>query len=299
MTQSLPIDLRTEIEALLARASRERRTLDADLDTSDPGEEARLIVAEALRRAPLDSRETALGLARRRQAGELLGHVLGRMHFLDCDILTAPDCLVPRKETEILGRLALEVLTGRQLEAAEPPRCIDMCCGAGNLACAIATHVDGSRVWACDLTDGCVQLASRNVEHLGLSERVVVRQGDLFAAVADAKLEGQIDLVVCNPPYISSGRLAADRAELLEREPREAFDGGPYGLSIHQRVLRDALGFLRPDGWLLFEVGAGQQRQLELLVRRSAGAYGPVRWVADAAGTPRAAALRRTGEAAS
>ena len=66
---------------------------------------------------------------------------------------------------------------------ATAPRVIDVCCGAGNLACAIAVHVPAARVWATDLTDGCVGWTRRNVEHLGLGDRVTVRQGDLFAAL--------------------------------------------------------------------------------------------------------------------
>ena len=148
-------------------------------------------------------------------------------------------------------------------------RVIDMCCGAGNLACAIAVHAPGVRVWASDLTDGCVSWTKRNVEQLGLGERVEVYQGDLFASLADKGLEGTVDIVVCNPPYISSGRLAGDRAELLENEPREAFDGGPYGLNIHQRVMADAPRFLKPGGWLLMEFGLGQHRQVKILLERS------------------------------
>ena len=75
-------------------------------------------------------------------------------------------------------------------------------------------------------------------------------QGDLFDALSGLQLEGTIDLIVCNPPYISDTRLKGDRALLLELEPREAFAAGPYGLSIHMRVTKDALRYLRPGGAL-------------------------------------------------
>jgi release factor glutamine methyltransferase len=287
--------LEQELTAALAEVVAADAALDADARPADAHDEAMQILAEALARSAADPRACALALLARRQAGELLGHILGRVRFLDCELLTAPDCLVPRKETEVLGRLAIELLQARSALSGEPLRCIDMCCGAGNLACAIAHHVPSVRVWASDLTDGCVNLARRNVEHLGLGERVTVRQGDLFAPLAELGLEGQVDLVVCNPPYISTGRLAGDRAGLLQREPREAFEGGPYGLSIHQRVLRDAPSYLRRGGWLAFEIGAGQERQLELLIQRSRGVYGPVRWELDpSSGKPRAPVLQRT-----
>jgi release factor glutamine methyltransferase len=221
----------------------------------------------------------------------LAAYRLGRQAFMGLDLLAAPGALVPREETELLGRTAVEALRG--CEAAEP-RVIDVCCGSGNLACAVAAAFPAARVWASDLTDGCVALARRNAEHLHFQDRLTVVQGDLFAplALTVPPLEGTVDLVVCNPPYISTGRLEKDRAELLEHEPREAFDGGPYGLSIHQRVIKDALAFLRPGGTLLFEIGAGQERQITILFDR-ARAYEGVTLVSDAGGSPRVALGRR------
>jgi release factor glutamine methyltransferase len=175
--------------------------------------------------------------------------------------------------------------------AGDSPRVIDMCCGAGNLGCAIASHVPGARVWMSDLTDGCVHWTRENVRHLELGERVEVAQGDLFAGLAGKGLEGTIDVVVCNPPYISTGKLAAERATLLENEPREAFDGGPYGLSIHQRVIKEVLPFLKKGGWLLFEIGLGQDRQIKILFDR-AKTYADFALVSDAAGQPRVALAR-------
>jgi len=97
---------------------------------------------------------------------------------------------------------------------------------------------------------------------------------------------------VCNPPYISSGRLDRDRAELLTHEPRAAFDGGPFGVSIFQRVVRGALLFLKPGGTLLFEIGLGQERQVAILFDRTGG-YDPVTTVNDCQGHPRVIAGRR------
>jgi release factor glutamine methyltransferase len=214
----------------------------------------------------------------------------GRQTFLGVELLCGPGALVPRPETELLGRRAIE-----KAQAAGPaPRIIDMCCGSGNLASAIAVHVPGAQLWASDLTDGCVGWARKNAEALGLSDRMTVVQGDLFAPLAGLGLEGTIDVVVCNPPYISTGRLSTDRASLLDHEPREAFDGGPYGLTIHQRVMREALPFLRPGGWLLFEFGLGQEKQVKLLFER-ARAYEQIELVADASGAPRVVVGRVKG----
>lgn len=213
----------------------------------------------------------------------------GMTRFMGVALRVAPGALVPRAETELLGRTAVEHL-GRIGEGHS--RVIDMCCGSGNLGCAVACLVPGARVWACDVTEECVAVARANVEQLRLGERVEVFQGDLFSPLQGRGLEGTVDCVVCNPPYISTGRLARDRAELLAREPREAFDGGPYGLSIHQRVIRDAVPFLRPDGVLMFEFGLGQERQLAALLSRS-GSYEDIQWKADEAAQPRAVVAKK------
>ncbi|MBR0727535.1 peptide chain release factor N(5)-glutamine methyltransferase [Bradyrhizobium japonicum] len=207
----------------------------------------------------------------------------GRTRFMGIELQVAPGALVPRPETELLGRTAVEALRRAHLPS---PRIVDMCCGAGNLACAIALNIPDARVWASDLTDGCVELARRNAANQGAESRITVLQGDLFEALAGLQLEQTIDMIVCNPPYISESRLKGDRASLLTDEPREAFAAGPYGLSIHMRVTKDAPRYLRPGGLLLFEVGRGQDRQVATLLERN-DAYENVSVVLDDAGAGR------------
>jgi release factor glutamine methyltransferase len=204
------------------------------------------------------------------------------------ELLAMPGVLVPREETELLGRTSVGKL--REAGSGSALRVIDMCCGSGNLACAIATNSATASVWACDLTEQCVLLTQKNVARLGLAGRVTVLQGDLFGALAGLDLEGTIDAIVCNPPYISSGRLA-ERPD-LSHEPKEAFDGGPYGVSIQQRVLKEGAPFLRPGGFLFFEFGLGQERQLKMLFERT-GAYETPEFVENDAGEPRVAYGRR------
>ena len=213
----------------------------------------------------------------------------GRLHlFMGVELELAPDVLVPRAETELLGRRAVAALHERHADSIV----VDMCCGSGNLALAIADAVPSARVWGADLTDGTVALARRNTRRRGLDGRVTIRQGDLFGALEGDGLESRVDMVVCNPPYISTARLEGDSAHLLESEPREAFDGGPYGISIQQRLIREAAGVLKPGGWLMFEFGEGQDRQVAALLAR-AKAYTPVAFAHDEAGRPRVAMVRR------
>ncbi|MFO0674892.1 MAG: HemK/PrmC family methyltransferase [Polyangiaceae bacterium] len=258
----------------------------------DDGTEARRIAGVVAREA--DPRAAAARVVDRRKEGMPLGYALGRQTFLGIELLSEPGALVPREETELLGRTAVARITTDVPEGEA--LVVDMCTGSGNLASAIASLVPRARVWASDLTDGCVNLARKNVAHLGLADRMTVVQGDLFAPLAGtAGLEGRVDVVVCNPPYISTGKLGGDRKVLLDHEPREAFDGGPYGLSIHQRVIKDALAFLKPRGTLLFEIGAGQAKQVTILFER-ARAYDAPEAFKDERGEVRVIAARKKAD---
>ncbi|TIR21958.1 MAG: class I SAM-dependent methyltransferase [Mesorhizobium sp.] len=207
----------------------------------------------------------------------------GSTIFMGVEMLVSSGALVPRPETELLGSTAVDILRQMKLPA---PRVVDMCCGAGNLACGIGHHVATAQVWASDLTDSCVEVARRNVSHHGLANRVSVMQGDLFEPLSALVSPGSIDVVVCNPPYISDKRLEGDRSHLITLEPREAFAAGPYGIAIHMRVVKDAHRYLRPGGALLFEVGLGQERQVAGLFERSRS-YDGVRTVSNRAGEAR------------
>ena len=215
----------------------------------------------------------------------------GSIRFMGLDFLVAPGALVPRPETELLGTGAVDELLKL---ACLPPKVVDMCCGTGNLACALAVNVPSAIVWASDLTQECVDIARRNVDHHGLSSRVSVLQGNLFQAFAGLGLSGNVDLIVCNPPYISETLLNGSRSDLLKLEPREAFAAGPYGLDIHMRVAAAAPDYLRTGGILMFEVGLGQERQVKTLLQRS-GAYEHIGVITDDAGQGRVVTARFKG----
>lgn len=273
--------LRDEIAALLERSG-----------IDDATAEANRIVHAAQASTPDGYEGAGRAMAARRAAGAPLAYVIGRAAFMGVELFAAEGALVPREETELLGNTALDALRSAGFAT---PRVIDMCCGSGNLACAIAHYMPSVRVWASDLTDACTALTRRNVARVGVSERVVVAQGDLFAGLAGFDLESSIDTVVCNPPYISQGKLATARAELIEHEPQQAFDGGPYGLSIHQRVIKEALPFLRPGGVLFLEIGLGQDRQVKMLFDR-AKVYEDIQFVTNAAGEVRVLSGRKRAQ---
>jgi release factor glutamine methyltransferase len=211
-----------------------------------------------------------------------------RVRFLGLELEVRGAVLRPRKETELLGRVAHSLLD----DIAVAPVCVDMCCGSGNLALALATHSPNARVIACDLTADAVESARHNVSKMGFQEQIAVVQGDLFQPLTG--LERTVDLIVSNPPYISTSRLiSGDRSHLLLGEPREAFDGGPYGITLHTRVIVEGAGFLKSGGWLALEFGLGQDRQVAALLKRSRAYEEPI-WHVNEAGENRVVCARKT-----
>jgi len=225
--------------------------------------------------------------------GVPLAHLTGRQSFMGIEMLAGPEALVPRKETELLGNASLSILN-RLADQRSSVRLVDLCTGSGNLALALAYNVPCCRVFGSDLSPDAVQLARRNAQYLNLENRVEFREGDLFAAFDSERFRGQLDMVVCNPPYISSGKVRKMPQEISEYEPKMAFDGGPFGLTIILQLIREAFWFLKPNSWLCFEVGSGQG---EFIVSklRNYHQYQEVRRVCSMEGDIRAL-LARTSE---
>ena len=197
------------------------------------------------------------GLVNQRLSGVPLAHLTGRQRFMDMEMLAGPQALVPRKETELLGRSAVSIasqICTRQGHATV----IDICTGSGNLALAIAHHVRGAHVFGADISAEAVDLARRNAQHLGLDQNVEFRVGDMLAPFDTPDFLGHVDLLTCNPPYIQSSKVGLMPNEISTHEPSLAFDGGPFGVGIVMRLTQDAQRFLRKGGWLAFEVGLGQ-----------------------------------------
>jgi release factor glutamine methyltransferase len=225
-------------------------------------------------------------LLEQRALGVPLAHLTGLQYFMGLEFICSKDALIPRKETEILANAAIEVLEKEVLCSHKNPRVLDLCCGSGNVAISIATHVRACTVIGADLSPDAIGLANDNARELGCAERVKFCAGDLFAPVDSKEYYGSFDLITCNPPYISTGKLASMPVE-HGYEPREAFDGGPLGAGVLWRLLDQAPRFIKPGGWLAFESGLaqgpGMLRRLSKMVQ-----YTNVRAASDRAGNPRA-----------
>lgn len=230
-------------------------------------------------------------LIARRLAGVPLAHLTRRQQFMGVEMLAGPAALVPRKETELLAAAAVE-LARRRLDELSGCVVVDACTGSGNVALAVAHQLGDVSVYGSDLSEDAVALANDNARHLELGSRVQFFCGDLLAAFESRQFLEGVDVLTCNPPYINSAKVGRMPSEIVDHEPRLAFDGGALGISVLMRLIRDAPRFLRKGGWLAFEVGSGQGKAMIKRLRSNSG-YAEVRSALDEAGTVRVVMARR------
>ena len=259
LSRELLTVLDTDIDYLPDKPEETAETTLAALWLTAAGEPSSAAGAVGRQLPALDRRQQdeLRAMVRRRVAGIPLAHITGRQQFMGVELLTTAQALIPRRETEILGRAAV-----RQLEKIEQrvdhPMVMDVCTGAGNLAVAMALHCPACHVFAADLSDEAVALAERNIAFHGIESRCKVFTGDLFAAFDDQDVMGKMDLITCNPPYISTVRVGEMDREIHDHEPSLAFDGGAFGIKILHRLIKEAPHYLGESGRLAFEVGLGQ-----------------------------------------
>lgn len=210
---------------------------------------------------PLDSSEARQleDFQQRRANHEPLQYILGNCEFMDCNLLVDPRVLIPRPETEILVETVLEKahsLVSLKLNI------LDIGTGSGNIAIALAKHIEECRVTAVDFSQDCLDLAASNARMNSVQERIQFIHSDLFSSLNPEILGASFDIIVSNPPYVSTSELDSLPAE-LEYEPRAALDGGKEGLDFYRRIFVECGMFLKPKGWLVLEIGSLQANDLK------------------------------------
>jgi release factor glutamine methyltransferase len=182
-------------------------------------------------------------LEARRLAGEPLQYLEGEVPFGSVSITVDPRVLIPRPETEELLELAIGLVES-------PERIVDLCTGSGNLAVALAARFPVAEVHATDISADAVDVARDNAERNGVTVELGV--GDLFDPLPE-RLEGRVDLIVANPPYLADSELDGLSTDVL-REPHGALVAGPTGLEVVARIANAAPAWLAPGGVIACEV---------------------------------------------
>jgi release factor glutamine methyltransferase len=254
----------------------------------DPTREARLLLAHALRVAPhalpaaddrIDTESFDMLLARRVRR-EPMALILGHCGFWTLDLYVSPSTLIPRPDSETLIQAAIEAFPERGIVH----RVLDLGTGTGCLLLAALTEFPEAFGIGTDLSAAAAGLAARNAAATGLSHRAA-----FLAADWDAPLSGRMDLILCNPPYISSDDIQHLMPEVKRYEPLRALDGGWDGLHAYGQVIPLLADRLARGGVAILELGHGQEQAVSAL----AEAAGFLHIVAkpDLAGVPRALVL--------
>ncbi len=200
--------------------------------------------------------------AARRENREPLQHITGMAPFRSLLLHVGPGALVPRPETELVAEWAIEAL--RQVPSAAP-RAVDLGTGTGALALALATEVPHALVWAVELSDEARVWAGRNIAEFG-DDRVTLVAADATTALPE--LDGTIDVVVTNPPYLRESDVPTD-PEVSVHDPSLALYGGRDGLRDVRSFTARALALLRPGGTLVLEHGDDQSADAVAIAREA------------------------------
>lgn len=264
-----------EVAGLLARAG-----------APSPGPEARQLVAHVLGvevseliridDVTQEQRRTIESLVARRVAGEPIQHLTGVAHFRYETLAVGPGVFIPRPETEVMVGWALERLAGRP---AGRRRVVELCAGSGAITAALGHELGGLDLHAVEIAGPALPYLRRNLAGLVVD----VRHADMAEEFRD--LDGTVDLVIANPPYIPESHRVVLPSDVVDHDPELALFAGPDGLTALRVVARVAARLLRPGGLLATEHDDSHADAVMTLVR-GAG-FDEVASHTDLAGRPR------------
>ncbi len=183
--------------------------------------------------------------------------ILGFAYFMGDKFKVSKDTLIPRDETEILARKAIDVINKNNLKSA-----LDIGTGTGILACTIAKYTL-SKSTALDVSDNALKIAEENIKNLDLSEKVKTLKSNLFEKVSE-----KYDLIVSNPPYIPLSEKATIQKEVTFDPDLALYTKDEKGLEFYEKISKNAKNYLNKNGYLLFEMGLGQSEDIKQILEQ-------------------------------
>ena len=218
-------------------------------------------------------------MVRRRIEGEPVAYITGGWEFYGVPLDITPDVLIPRSDTEVMVRAAIELFAGRNGR----PRILDLCTGSGCVGCALGVHMPGARVVMVDNSPKALSVCRKNILKNKLEVRVMCVEADVTEK--PPMLLGKFDLITCNAPYIPSRELITLDPSVRDYEPVAALDGGEDGLDVIRPVIKYWKSCLKDNGVIMLEIGEGQAPQvMELLTKAGFRRVGALQ---DTGGTDR------------
>lgn len=200
--------------------------------------------------SPKDIQKLYNVVKRRLETGEPMAQILGYAYFMGQKFEVSKDTLIPRPETELLVRKAVELIKKYDFKQA-----LDIGTGTGCIACMCA-KLTQAQILGVDVSNDALKIALNNAMHLDLMNKALFRKSDLFSKI---RPEEKFDIIISNPPYIPLKDRPSLQPEVRDFEPQQAlFTQDEQGIEFYEKITKRSTGFLNQDGYLLFELGAGQ-----------------------------------------
>jgi len=199
-------------------------------------------------------------------------YIIGEAWFMGEFFKVTPDVLIPRDETEILVRKAIEIIKEHQFEDV-----LDIGTGSGCIACSIAKNTDAT-VLGVDISSDALRIALDNVTKLGINNRAIFRKSNLFEKVREGE---NFDLIISNPPYIPVG---TELSEEVMQEPNLALFAEEDGLYFYKKIIEQAPFYLNENGYIMFELGINESKAVKSLMEKD---FSSIEIIKDLAGIDR------------
>ena len=207
-----------------------------------------------------------LSLCQKRAEHIPLQHLTHQACFMGYDFYVDERVLVPRQDTEVLAEEALQ-----QLRNIRNPRILDMCTGSGCLLLSLLMELPDATGIGVDISEAALAVAERNRKNLELERRAVLVQSDTFSGDYFQKNSGNIsleyDMLISNPPYIPTEDIGKLMEEVRFHDPLLALDGREDGLYFYRRITEQAGKYLKPGGWLMYEIGCEQGADVSAIMQ--------------------------------
>ncbi len=193
----------------------------------------------------------------RRINNEPVAYIIGKKEFWSQEFFTNKSTLVPRPETELLIYKIVDIFKNKRINI------LDVGTGTGCILLSLLKELYNSRGIGIDISSQAIKIAKANSKNLNLVNRAKFKNFEI-----DNYFSGKYDLIVSNPPYISSKDIKKLSKDIINFEPKEALDGGPDGLDLIKKVIYKSNILLKRKGMLALEIGFGQYRRVSEILKR-------------------------------
>jgi len=183
-------------------------------------------------------------------------YLIGQAWFMGEYFKVTPDVLIPRDETELLVKKAIDIINQNGFEDV-----LDIGTGSGCIACTIA-KCTSSTVLGVDISSDALRVALDNVTKLGINNKAIFRKSNLFERIRDGEI---FDIIISNPPYIPIG---TDLSPEVQKEPALALFAGENGLEFYRKIIEQAPNYLNSEGYLIFELGISESSAVKLMMEK-------------------------------